>query len=111
MTIVIPSWRPKKRQVTYSEKPLEIPDAIYQEAKVAKKSYNEEWEVWVYKVACQHNCPVAIAEDACIRGIQKEILQIKLVYGDKIGTWFENYLDMGEIFRMVNHPIYLPQLG
>ena len=111
MTILIPSWRPKKRQVYYGDQPEGIPDWVYTEAVAAKRAYNEEWEFWVWKVSQEYNCSVALAEDACIRGIKKAILQIQLVYGPKIGRWFEEYLAMGDIFNKVNHPIYLPQLG
>jgi hypothetical protein len=52
-----------------------------------------------------------MAEDACIRGIQKEINRLKLIYGDRVGQWFEEFLDMGDIFRKVLHPDYLPKLG
>ena len=111
MAILIPSWRPSRRNITYSEKPEEIPEYVYSEAKTAKFQYNENWEYWVWMVSRDYNCSIAEAEDACIRGIKKAILQLKLVYGDKIGQWFEDYLDMGDIFNKVTHPIYLPKLG
>lgn len=104
-------WIPKRRSVTYPDKPDFVPDWLYVQAMTAKKHYNEEWEFWVYKVSLDFNCPVPKAEDACIRGIQKEINRCKLVYGDKLGVWFEQYLDMGDIFRKVQHPDYVKQLG
>jgi hypothetical protein len=105
------SWRPKKRNVTFSPKPEWVPEWVYTQAQVAKRNYNENWEFWVYQVSQQFNCHIAEAEDACIRGIQKEINRQQLVYGPKVGKWFEEFLDMGDIFHKVNHPNYLPQLG
>lgn len=110
MTIVIPSWRPKKRNVVFSEQPDWLPDWVYTEALAAKRNYNENWEFWVWRVSQDYNCSIPIAEDACIRGIKKAILQFKVAYGDKIGDWFEQFLDMGDIFEKVHHPIYLPIL-
>src|SRR5258705_11387697 len=104
------SWRPKKRNVTFPPKPDWVPEWVYIQAQVAKRNYNEKWEFWVYQVSQQHNCNIAQAEDACIRGIQKEINRQYLVYGAKVGKWFEECLDMGDIFHKVNHPDYLPQL-
>ena len=109
--MIVQSWRPKRRSVTYAPCPEGIPEAVYTEAMAAKYQFNENWEFWVWQVSKQYNCPLPIAEDACIRGIKKEILQFHLVYGDKIGTWFENFLEMGDIFTKVSHPIYLPKLG
>lgn len=112
MSILIPSWRPNKRKaVQFSDQPDFVPDAIYQEAKAAKKFYNEEWEFWIWNVARDYNCSVPEAEDACIRGLKKTLLQVHLVYGDKIAKWYEDFLEMGDIFSKVNHPIYLPKLG
>lgn len=104
-------WIPKKRNTNYDPCPEGIPDHIYAEAKSAKKFYNEEWEFWVYQVSKDHNCSVAKAEDACIRGLQKTIFRIQFIYGDKIAKWYEEYLDLGDIFNKVNHPTYLKQLG
>ena len=109
--IVIPTWQPKSRNCTYQPKPEGIPEWVYTEAITAKRYYNEQWEFWVWQVSQEHNCSVPIAEDACIRGLKKAILQIYLVYGDNIGKWYEDFLDMGDIFKKVSHPIYLPKLG
>lgn len=111
MSILIPSWRPSLRNVKYQEKPEDIPQAVYQEAVCAKQFYNEKWEFWVWQVAEEHNVPMSEAEDACIRGLKKAILQINHVYGDKIARWYEDFLDMGDIFNKVNHPIYINKLG
>jgi hypothetical protein len=106
------SWRPNKKQgVTFPVKPEWVPDWVYTQAMTAKRNYNENWEFWVWEVSKEYNVSVAEAEDACIRGIQREINRYKLVYGNKIGNWFEEFLDMGDIFSKVNHPIYLPKLG
>jgi hypothetical protein len=111
MTVLIPSWRPKKRNCYYGVKPDNIPEWVYTEAVTAKRYYNENWEFWVYQIAHQNNCSQAIAEDACIRGLKKSILMIYVVYGDSIGKWYEEFLDMKDIFDKVSHPIYLPELG
>ena len=111
MAIIIPSWRPKKRNVTYQERPEEIPEWVFIQAQVAKKYYNEDWEFWIWQVCVDHNCSQAKAEDACIRGIQKEFHRYRLVYGDQIGNWFENYMDMGDLMKKVKHPEYLKKLG
>jgi len=100
------TWMPRKRNITYQEKPPEIPDAIYQEAVTAKRFYNEDWEFWVHLESVSNNRPVPETEDACIRAIQKAIYRCKLVYGDAIGEWYERFLDMGDIFRKVKHPEY-----
>jgi len=105
------TWMPKKRNVQYSDRPPEIPIAVYQDAVCAKKFYNEDWEFWVWSEAQHYNKPLAEVEDACIRGIKKAILRTRHVYGDKIGQWYEDYLDMGDIFNKVNHPEYIKKLG
>lgn len=111
MTILIPSWRPKRREVYYTEKPEWVPEYIYSEAVTAKRFYNENWEYWVWTTAQDYNCSVAKAEDACIRGLKKTLLQAHLVYGEKVGKWYEDFLEMKDIFSKVTLPIYLPQLG
>jgi hypothetical protein len=108
--IIQTGWVPKKRNVIYEERPPEIPEWVYTEAQVAKRFYNEQWEFWVWQTSQKDNVPLHIAEDACIRGIKKEILRQYHVYGSKIGRWFEDYLDMEDIFRKVSHPTYLNQL-
>lgn len=111
MPVIIPSWRPKKRNVRFEEKPEGIPDWVYTQAVVAKKTYNEDWEFWVFNTSLDYNCSQAEAEDACIRGVKKEFLRYRLVYGDKIGQWFEDFMGMGDLFTKVKHPEYLKQLG
>jgi hypothetical protein len=107
----VASWQPKKRNIGYSEKPEGIPDAIYTEALAAKRFYNEQWEFWVWDVSRTDNVPLHVAEDACIRGLQKAINRIKFVYGDRVGEWYERFLDMGDIFQKVKHPDYIKRLG
>lgn len=109
--MLIPTWTPKKRNVRFQEKPEEIPDWVYTQALAAKKSYNQDWEFWVWQVALENNCNQAKAEDACIRGIQQEFHRFRLVYGDNIGNWFENYMEMGDLMRKVKHPEYKKKLG
>lgn len=104
-------WKPNKRNVKYEEKPDWVPDNIYKTAVAAKRSYNEDWEFWVYGVSQQYNVSQAEAEEACIRGIKKEFYKWQFVYGPRIATWFEQYLDMGDIFNKIKHPEYLPELG
>ena len=105
------TWMPKKRNVRYEDKPEGIPDWVYTEAVTAKRFYNEMWEFWVWDVSRTDNVPLHVAEDACIRGLQKAILRVKLVYGDAVGEWYERFLDMGDIFRKVSHPEYVKKLG
>lgn len=109
--MIVTSWRPKKRNVTFTPRPEWVPEWVYTQAMAAKQAYNENWEFWIYQESQNHNKSQAETEDACIRGIQKEINRFKLVWGPKIGQWFEDFLDMGDIFRKVNHPEYLPRLG
>lgn len=104
--IVLPTWRPKKRSVYYDDKPDWVPDWVYTEAVSAKRFYNEDWEFWVWQESLNYNCSQAEAEDACIRGLKKVIDQIKFVYGDSVGTWYEQFLDMKDIFSKVQHPEY-----
>lgn len=104
-------WKPTLRNVTYQEKPEWVPDWVYTTAMTAKNHYNARWEFWVYKVSLDYNCSQAEAEDACIRGIKKEINRYKFTYGDKVGSWFEDFLDMKDIFDKVKHPEYMKQLG
>lgn len=100
------SWRPRFRQVIYRERPEWVPEWVYVQAQVAKRQYNENWEFWVYTVSRDYNCSQAIAEDACIRGIKKEIDQLDFVYGPKIAKWFREYLDMDSVISLVKHPEY-----
>lgn len=110
--MILPDWRPKKRSVYYQEKPLWLDDWVYIEALTAKRFYNEEWEFWVWQESLRENVSQAIAEDACIRGLKKALDQIKFVYGDKVGQWYLEFLEMGDIFRKVQHPEYKQkQLG
>ena len=104
--MILPSWRPRKRSVYYAEKPLWVDAWVYTEAITAKKFYNEEWEFWVWQESLNSNVSQAKAEDACIRGLKKALDQIKFVYGDKVGKWYLDYLDMGDIFAKVQHPQY-----
>lgn len=108
--MLLPTWQPKLRNCRYQERPKEIPLPVYNEALCAKRYYNENWEFWVWQTSKEYNVSVAEAEDACIRGLKKSILQIYFVYGDKIGRWYEDFLDLGDIFTKVNHPIYLNKL-
>ena len=105
------TWKPNKRNITYAERPEWVPNEIYQVAVTSKRKYNEDWEFWVWEVAQNYNVSQAEAEDACIRGIKKEFYKIRFIYGPRVGQWFEEYLDMGDIFSKVKHPEYLPELG
>lgn len=104
--MLLPDWRPKKRSVYYSRKPEWVDDWVYTEALTAKKFYNEDWEFWVWQESLKQNCNQAIAEDACIRGLKIALDRIKFVYGDNVGRWYLDFLDMGDIFRKVAHPDY-----
>lgn len=104
--MILPSWRPKKRSVYYQEKPEWVDGWVYTEALTAKKFYNEDWEFWVWQESLKENVSQAVAEDACIRGLKKALDQIKFAYGDKVAKWYLEFLDMGDIFRRVQHPEY-----
>lgn len=104
------TWQPKLRQIKLYPKPDYVPDWVYTEAITAKRYYNEQWEFWVFLESQANNCSMAKAEDACIRGIKKALLRAKTVYGDKIGDWYEEFLEMGDIFRKVKHPEYRKQI-
>ena len=92
--------------VTYQERPEQIPEWVYTEAKAAKMFYNENWEFWVWQESLSRNVSQAIAEDACIRGLKRALDRVKYVYGDKIARWYLDYLDMGDIFNKVRYPEY-----
>lgn len=99
---LIPSWRPKASHMdVVPPKPEWVPDWVYTNALSARHQYNTNWEMWVYMVSVQNNKPLAETEDACIRGIKKMFLQNRYVYGDKIGQWFEDFMDMDSIFSRV----------
>lgn len=105
------AWKPSRRNIKISERPDWVPDEIYKTAVAAKYQYNADWDFWVYDVALRYNVSQAEAEEACVRGIKKEFYKTRFVYGPRIGTWFEEFLDMGDIFNKIKHPEYLPELG
>lgn len=111
MPILLTNWKPNIRKVVFQDQPEWIPDWLYTQAVAAKRKYNEQWDFWVWQVSRDFNVSQSLAEDACIRGIKKEILQQYVVYGPKIGKWFEEFLEMGDIFNKIKHPEYLAQLG
>ena len=111
MSNVITSWLPKKNKVKIQEKPDWVPNEIYLSACAAKRQYNQDWEYWVWGVSQQYNVSQAEAEVACMRGIKKEFHKTRFVYGPRIGTWFEEFMEMGDIFNKIQHPEYLPELG
>lgn len=102
----VQSWRPKKRNIKIYERPEWVPEYIYNEALAAKKFYNEQWEFWVYEESLKANVSVAIAEDACIRGLKTALDRIDFVHGPKIADWYRQFLDMKDIFTKVKHPEY-----
>lgn len=109
--LVKTGWKPTLRNCTYEPQPDFVPDEVFKEAQAAKRNYNSGWEFWVWQTAQDYNVSQAEAEDACIRGLQREINRFKLVWGDKIGSWWEEYLDMKDIYSKVKHPEYLKELG
>lgn len=104
--MIVTSWRPKKREVYYQDKPEWVPGWVYTEALVAKRFYNENWEFWVWEESKNANVSQAVAEDACIRGLKKVMDQIDFVYGPKIAQWYRQFMDMGDVFDKVKHPEY-----
>lgn len=111
MSVIITAWRPNLRKCVFQDRPDYVPIEVYNEAMTHKRQYNAEWEYWVWNVSQQYNCSQAVAEDACIRGIKKEFAKMCFIWGDKIGKWFEDFMEMGDIFNKVKHPEYLPELG
>lgn len=111
MPVILSSWKPSLRNCEYAERPDFVPDEVYLEALAAKRTYNSGWEFWVWQVAQDYNVSQAEAEDACIRGLRRAIERVKLVYGDQIGKWWEEFMDMKDIYSKVKHPIYLKELG
>lgn len=110
--MIVQSWRPKRRNVKYAEKPDWLPEQIYLEAKAAKRFYNEEWEFWVHIESIKANKNIAETEDACIRGLKKALDRIQFIWGPKVAKWYIEYLDMGDIFSKVKHAeIINPKLG
>ena len=104
--IVQKTWKPQLRNIVFSERPDWVPEWVYTEAMTAKRFYNGMWEFWVWEESKRHNVSQAVAEDACIRGLKIAIDRIKYVYGSKIGQWYEDFLDMTDIFTKVKHPDY-----
>lgn len=104
--MIIPSWRPKKREVYYQDKPEWVDDWVYTEALTAKRFFNENWELWVWQVAMDYNCNQAKAEDACIRGYKKAIDRVDFVYGPKVAKWYREFMEMDALINKVKHPEY-----
>lgn len=111
MSLIQTTWKPKLRNITFTEKPDFIEQWLYAEAMVAKRFYNAEWEFWVYEESRKANVSQAVAEDACIRGIKTALRRVSFIYGDKVGKWYEEFLDMKDIFNKVNHFNHIKQLG
>lgn len=117
--VIQTTWKPSRRNIIIHEKPDWVPQEIYDTAKAAKTQYNADWEFWVWGVSQQYNVSQAVAEDACIRGLQKEIYKIQIAYttmygadfGVRLGKWFEEFLDMSSIFSKVKMPEFVPELG
>src|SRR5258708_32151855 len=109
--LIATTWKPRKRNIILYPKPDWVPDWVYTQAITAKRAYNENWDFWVWQESRNNNRSISETEDAGIRGVQKEMHRFKLVYGDKIGKWFEEFMEMGDLFRKVKHPEYLPKLG
>ena len=114
---MLQSWRPRERNIVFEPRPEGIPEHLYNTAMAAKRFYNQNWDYWVWlehrdrEAELGRSVPLSEVEDACIRGMRKEINRIKFVHGDGVGEWFERFLDMGDIFNKVNHPDYIKKLG
>lgn len=108
--IILNSWKPSIRTCVFQEKPDFVPDEVYKEALGHKRHYNERWEFWVYLVSKDFNCSQAEAEEACIRGIKREFLKMRFIWGDRIGQWFEEFMEMDGVFKNIKLPEYLPKL-
>lgn len=104
-------WKPSLRNITYTDKPEFVNDDVYAEAKAAKMHYNQKWDFWVWQVSLEYNVSQEQAEVACIKGIKQEILRQYLVYGDKVGKWYEEFLDMDSVFKSIRMPEWQKKLG
>lgn len=106
------TWRPKRRNIKDPPpKPDFVPGWVYAEALAARRFYNENWEFWVWEESRRHNKPVPETEDACIRGLKKALLQAEVIYGSRVGKWYEEFLDMSDIFSKVrNWPEFIRKL-
>lgn len=111
MAIIQTTWKPSIRNITFEDRPDFIDKSVYVEALAAKRFYNGMWEYWVFEESQKANVSQAIAEDACIRGIKTAINRIKFIYGDKVGQWYEDFLDMKDIFTKVKHFEHVKKLG
>jgi hypothetical protein len=101
-----PSWRPKKREVYYQDRPDWVPAWVYTEALAAKRYYNENWEFFVWQTSLDYNVSQAKAEDACIRGLKTAIDRLDFVYGPKVAKWYREFMEMDSIINKVKHPEY-----
>lgn len=104
------SWRPSKRNIRFQPKPDWVPEDVYKEALAAKRNYNERWEFFVWLTSQEYNVSQQVAEEACLRGLKKEFLKMRVIWGDKVGIWFEDFMEMGDIFRKIKLPEYKTQL-
>lgn len=110
MLIEVNSWKPSVRKIRMHPQPDWVPDAVYTEAVAAKRNYNEKWEFLVYQTSLDYNVSQQLAEEALLRGLIKEFYKMRVIYGDKIGIWFEDFMEMGDIFRKIKLPEYKAQL-
>lgn len=104
--MIVTSWRPTKRAIYYQDAPDWVPKWVYTEALAAKRFFNENWEFWVWQTSQDYNCPIAEAEDACIRGYKKAIDQVDFVYGPKVSKWYRDFMEMDSLLTKVKHPEY-----
>ena len=110
MSIIINTWKPSLRKIRFQPRPDYVPKAVYSEAVGAKRVYNEHWEFFVFHTSQEFNVSQQVAEEACLRGLKKEFNKMRVIWGDKVGIWFEDFMEMGDIFRKIKLPEYKAQL-
>ena len=109
--IIQTGWVPKERNCVYQEKPGFVPEGVYKEALAAKRHYNANWEWWVFNTMQEYNVNEAEAWEACKRGILKEFLKWEVIYGDQVGKWCREFMEMDDIFNGLKLPEYKLEIG
>lgn len=105
------SWKPSIRNIKLYDRPDWVPEVVYTEAVGAKYNYNAMWEFVVHRTASDYNVSQQIAEEAMLRGLDKEFKKMHVIWGDRIGQWFEDFMEMGDIFTKIKLNSYQAKLG
>lgn len=105
------NWKPSIRNIKIYDRPDWIPEVVYTEAVGAKHNYNARWEYVVHRTALDYNVSQQVAEEAMLRGLDKEFKKMRVIWGDKIGKWFEDFMEMGDVFAKIKLNDYHAKLG